>query len=332
MQGRVTQTIASSDDQGMSRRHLLRTLGAAATVSLVGTATPWQAFADESKAIPATTINHLALGVTDYAKSRDWYVDLFGVRVVWDDGKQCAVEFGSNISEPNGMYIRKINPNEKPGISHFAFGTGDLMAKKAAMKAEMDRRGLTNIRPDGERGWSANDPAGYMLNTWVPYKDPAMFPGAAGPCAVAESDQCKAAFEAGMKNLASVPKPSGTGFKALYFSLIVLHVPEDALAKEKEFYSGMYGMKVLYEKGGPNPEVLLKFGQNTLYLRTTENPGDKPYSNEFGFGIGNFNQEKVEAELKRRGLNPQPNTKLGWTIHDPTACGLWFRDQACRSI
>jgi hypothetical protein len=44
------------------------------------------------------------------------------------------------------------------------------------MKADMKRRGLANIRPDGERGWICNDPAGYMLNTWVPEKDPAMFP------------------------------------------------------------------------------------------------------------------------------------------------------------
>src|SRR6202035_1621031 len=106
----------------------------------------------------------------------------------------------------NGIYIVQLaKPTDKPGVGHFAFGTPNFAENKDAMKAEMERRQLTNIRPDGGMGWIAYDPAGYMLNTWVPVKDKAMFPGAASPCEKADSATCKDAYEVGLKNLASIP-------------------------------------------------------------------------------------------------------------------------------
>jgi catechol 2,3-dioxygenase-like lactoylglutathione lyase family enzyme len=182
------------------------------------------------------------------------------------------------------------------------------------MKVEMERWGLKNIRPDGEHGWIADDPAGYMLNTWVPEKDPAMFPGAARPCTDAESAECKAAYEAGLKNLDKLPKPSGKGFNATAFSHITLNVPANMIAKEKEFYRDLMGMKVIYDQ--PD-QAFLRFGKDTLVIRPTANPGDKPYCNSFGVAIDNYDHAKVEAELKRRGLNPQPHTKQSWSLKDP---------------
>jgi catechol 2,3-dioxygenase-like lactoylglutathione lyase family enzyme len=270
------------------------------------------------KAFPVVTMNHLSLAASNYAKSRDWYRDIFGMRVVWDDGKKCEVDFGPE-AEPNGMYITQLSkPGDKPGVGHFAFGTGNFSESKAGMKAEMERRNLTNIRPDGGNGWIAYDPAGYMLNTWVPIKDKAMFPGAAGPCEDANSDKCKAGYAEGVKNLESIPKANGKGFKALYYSHVVLNVPEADLAKEKEFYMGMYGMKLVYENKDPkNGEIFLRFGKNTLYLRKTAKPDDKPYCNHFAFVVENYDQDKVEAKLKALGFSPKPDSKLGWTIADP---------------
>jgi catechol 2,3-dioxygenase-like lactoylglutathione lyase family enzyme len=261
------------------------------------------------------------LAVADYVKSRDFYVYLLGMRVAWDDGKGCALEFGP-LASPNGLYIRPVaKPGDKPAISHFAFGIPNFMTHKMAMKAEVERRGLT-IRPDGEHGWSCNDPAGYMLNIWVPEKDGAMFPGAATPCVKADSAECVNAFQAGRKNLASIPKPSGKGFVATSFSHIVLNVPVADIPKEREFYTNLLGMKVIYDQPADaakkqNPQVFMRFGRNTLYLRPTAKPDDKPYSNHFAFVVDNYDQNKVEAELKRRGLDPKPDSKLGWTIADP---------------
>jgi len=265
---------------------------------------------------PPTNINHLSCAVTDYAKSRDFYVDLFSMRVAWDNGKQCALEFGNPVA-PNGLYIRPVSkPTDKPEVGHIAYGIPNFMKYKAAIKSEIDRYHLTEVRPDGEVGWICNDPAGYMLNV-VTEKDPAMYPGAATPCDVAASEKCKKGYEEGVKNLDAVPKPSGSGFKALFFSHVDLNVPESQIVNEANFYRDMMGMKVIYTGGANNPETFLRFGQNTLYLRKTSKPDMKPFCNHFAFVIENYNSGKVEAELKRRGLDPKPNSKLAWMINDP---------------
>ena len=123
-----------------------------------------------------------------------------------------------------------------------------------------------------------------------------------------------------MKNLASVPKASGKGFTALYFANVVLNVPEADIVKERDFYSGMYGMKVTYEKkDGPNPEVYLQFGQNTLILRKSVNPADKPLCQQYAFAVQNYDQAKAKAEFERRVLKPEPARKSGWTVLNQTA-------------
>lgn len=319
MERDVVKLLWDCQDGKIDRRQLLRALGLSATGAFAAGALPHvaRAFGRQArggKSFPVTTMNHLSYACgPDYVKIRDWYVDLFGMWVSWDNGKQCAVEFG-DPKKPEGLYIRPATGGQKPTIGHFAFGIPNIMAHINDMKVEMERWKLNNIRPDGEHGWIADDPAGYMLNIWVPEKDPAMFPGAASPCKDAESAECKAAYEAGLKNLDKMPKPSGKGFKATYFSNIVLNVPAADIPKERDFYRDLMGMKVIYDT--PR-RVFLRFGGNTLFLEPTANPGEKPYCNRYGFQIENYDPAKVEPELKRRGLNPQPNFKLAWTIKDP---------------
>ncbi|MBZ5643629.1 MAG: VOC family protein [Acidobacteriia bacterium] len=263
-----------------------------------------------------TNINHLSCGVKDYAKSRDFYMGLFDMKLVWDNGSMCALEFG-NPAAPNGLYIRGLTkPTDKPDVGHVAYGIPNFMKYKAAIKSEMERYHLTEIRPDGEVGWICNDPAGYMLNIIVE-KDKAMYPGAAAFCDVADTDKCRQGYAEGVKNLNVGPKPGAAAFKPLYFSHVVLNVPESQLTKEFEFYRDMMGMKVIYRKTAGEPKTFLRFGQNTLYLQKTEKPGEKAHCNHFAFVIENFDFAKVEAELKRRGLDPKPDSKLAWTITDP---------------
>jgi catechol 2,3-dioxygenase-like lactoylglutathione lyase family enzyme len=306
---------SDSEPRLLERRQLLQALGFGAA-ALATNVFPARLTAQVKggKSFPVTTMNHLSYQCgPDYVKVRDWYVDLFGGRVAWDNGKQCEVQFG-DPNKPEGLYIRSATGGGKPTIGHFAFGIPNITAHLADMKVEMERWGLKNIRPDGEHGWISDDPAGYMLNTWVPEKDKAMFPGAASPCKVADSKECRDAYEVGLKNLAKMPKPSGKGFTARYFTNIVLNVPTDMVAKERDFYRDLLGMKVLGENA---KRVILRFGGDTLVLAGTLKPGEEPYCNHFGLQIDNFDSAKVEAELKRRGLNPKPNTKLAWTVNDP---------------
>jgi catechol 2,3-dioxygenase-like lactoylglutathione lyase family enzyme len=310
------------------RRQILQALSLIATGAFAASALPKTAAAFVARAaqgaasgghvFPVTTVNHLNLTSANYAKSRNFYVDLFGLRVAWDNGYECAVEFGS-VTSPNGIYIRPLTkPGERPTIGHMAFGIPNFMSQKAAMKAELDRRGIKNVRPDGEVGWSCNDPAGYPLNIWVPEKDKGMFPGAAGPCAVATSQKCVAAWEAGEKHLHAAPKPSGKTFTPSGFSFIILNVPN--VSTERDFYRDLLGMKVVSDQSNVSggEECSLRFGQNTLVLRKLSNPAEKPYCNRFGFAVKD-SADAVEAELKRRGLKPEPDSKrlYSWNIVDP---------------
>ena len=313
------------DGGKLDRRELIQTLGFTMTAALAAGALPHpiaafagsaeRATAADENAFPVTNINHLSMAVADYGKSRDFYVDLLGMRVVWDDGKGVALEFG-NMKSPNGVYIRNVTkPGDKAVINHVAYAISDFMTHKMPMKAELERRKLGNIRPDGDVGWICDDPAGYMLNI-VPIKDQAMYPGAAAPCGVASSPACKNGWESGLKNLDMAPKPSGKGFKALAYSYVVLNVPAADVAKETEFYRDMMAMEVLHTRAGTNPESFLRFGQNTLYLRPTEKPDEKPHCNQYSFVIENYDHAKVKAELDRRGLNPEPDTKMAWKFTD----------------
>ena len=319
MSDAITKLLEARETGQVDRRQLLQALGLGATGAFLAGALPdvagsLAAQARGGKSFPVTTVNHLSYACgPDYVRVRDFYVDLFGMWVSWDNEKQCAVEFG-DPKKPEGLYVRSAAAGAKPTIGHFAFGIPNIMTHINDMKVEMERWGLKNIRPDGAHGWISDDPAGYMLNTWVPEKDAAMFPGAASPCKDAESAECKAAYEAGLKSLAKMPKPSGKGFKAIYFSNIVLNVPAADIPKERDFYRDLLGMKVIHDT--PR-RVFLRFGGNTLFLEPTANPGDKPYCNRYGFQIENYDSAKVEAELKRRGLNPQPNSKIAWTVKDP---------------
>ena len=323
MEDNIWKLLRAPDNGKIDRRQLIQALGLTAGVALATSAAPKAAaaFAGQTgvaggRTFPAaSTINHLSLAVADYAKSRDFYVDLFGMRVAWDDGKGCAVEFG-DLKSPNGMYIRPVaKPDDKPTVNHMSFGIPDFMDHKAAIKAEMERLELKNIRPDTEVGWTCDDPAGYMLEPVIE-KHEAMFPGALSPCVEVASAKCKEAAAAGLKNLNGATKPSGKGFKTTYFSHVILHVPQDEIPKERDFYTAFLGMKVISDKAnGSNPEVVLGFSKNTLYLRPTANPSDKPYCVEYGFVIQNYDKAKVKAELDRRGLRPEGDTD-GWTFRD----------------
>ena len=69
----------------MDRRRFVQGLGFTAAAAFTASALPKgaaafaasaaQEGASGGKVTPTTTVHHLALGVSDYAKSRDWYID-----------------------------------------------------------------------------------------------------------------------------------------------------------------------------------------------------------------------------------------------------------------
>jgi catechol 2,3-dioxygenase-like lactoylglutathione lyase family enzyme len=311
----------------MNRRQLIQ-MGFAATAAwALADRSDSAAYARPDGAAPqagfkAVAFNHIDYRVADYAKVRDFYVSLFGMKTAWDDGKQCSVEFGD---PPNAIYIRPLTqPLERPrgegpganwseqmgqgNVGHLAVSIENFQLD--AVKAEFERRGL-KPQPDGPYAWSIFDPSGFLLQVCATR---GVFPGQASPTAK-ESD--------GTKNLDRQPTPDGRGFKAYAVSHCVLMVPDVDAARD--FYTDLLGMNVIYYRPGDAPGVdrgggpvcFLRFGENTLYLRKSLHPQNKPYVAHFALAVEGFDRAAVKAELERRGYHPEPDSKYAWTIRDP---------------
>ena len=67
--------------------------------------------------------------------------------------------------------------------------------------------------------------------------------------------------------------------------------------------------------------VWLRFGENSLVLRSAAADG-KPYCNEFGLVVENYEQAKVKAELDRRGIASRPNPAGGLLLKDPNGLDI----------
>lgn len=130
--------------------------GAASRVAAVAAAA--MASAPQAKKMRAVAVNHISYQVNDYAKTRDFYADLLGMRAVGDNGKQCFLILGDS----NTFLIPRNAPQgaTPPRIDHIAYTIDDW--DKNAVKAELDRRGL-KPEPDTENSFHVKDPNGFDL-------------------------------------------------------------------------------------------------------------------------------------------------------------------------
>src|SRR5580700_2497362 len=113
--------LAALESGKIDRRQLMQALGiTAAGAFAVSVTSNGAAFAANAAQMgtasgtgfKAVAFNHINYQVADYAKVRDFYVSLFGMKPVWDDGKQCSVEFGD---PPNAIYFRPLTqPLDRP--------------------------------------------------------------------------------------------------------------------------------------------------------------------------------------------------------------------------
>jgi catechol 2,3-dioxygenase-like lactoylglutathione lyase family enzyme len=137
----------------LTRRQLIQNLTIAATAA---TAASTPASAAEGKVLTATNINHVSYQVTDYARTRDFYAGLFGMKVSDDDGKQCRLTFGDNI-----LIVRNRQP--APKVDHIAYTIANWDQEKEAMEAEIKRRGLKIVQGDIKTSLHIQDPDGFEV-------------------------------------------------------------------------------------------------------------------------------------------------------------------------
>lgn len=140
----------------MTRRQLIQALALSATATVAtGEAAAVPA---ERKGFRAVTVNHISYQAGDYTKTRDFYAELLGMKVVRDTGSQCFLVLG----EGNSFLIPRNAPAgvTAPRIDHVAYTIADW--DKNAVETELKRRGL-DPRPDTDNSFHVSDPNGFDL-------------------------------------------------------------------------------------------------------------------------------------------------------------------------
>ena len=151
MEQMISGLVEQFERGGLSRRAFVQSLAIAATTAVA--AAP--ALGAQAKSMKTLAINHISYGVADYGKTRDFYADLLGMKVLKDDGKQCDLAFGDSF-----IVVRKTRqPDNKPFVDHIAYTIDNWDA--AAVEAELKRRNL-DPKVDAEKlSVSVKDPDGF---------------------------------------------------------------------------------------------------------------------------------------------------------------------------
>jgi len=287
-----------------SRRRALQLFGGFAAASpaiprslsaMVGALAPETEAA--TPAFQAVAYNHISYNTRDYAASRDFYAKLLGMKVVYDNGKQCSLEFGSPV---NALYIRNLKtPDDKARVDHFCFSIPNFDSQ--AVLAKLRSRNI-EPKPDGHYSWAFPDPNAFNIHVTAEH---GVYPGQNAPNAPADYTG------------PIPPQPVGADkapFKAVAVSCLTVRTADVAVSRD--FYLSLFGMRKVYED---SLQCFLAFGpsDNHLCLRKLD-PGDtKPYVESFKFTTPNFIQHEVESELVSLSVVPEPDTRLAVTMLDP---------------
>ena len=154
MENLIAKLLDDFDRGRMTRRQLIKSLAVVAAAGAGATT----ATGENGKRFRAMAVNHISYQVNDYAKTRDFYSDLLGMKVVGDTGDRCSLVVG----DTNTFVIPRNAPqgSTPPQIDHIAYTIENW--DKSAVKAELERRGLMP-RADTENSFHIKDPNGFDL-------------------------------------------------------------------------------------------------------------------------------------------------------------------------
>ena len=118
---------------------------------------------------------------------------------------------------------------------------------------------------------------------------------------------------------AAVPAAAGgtTGFKTVTVNHIS-YMSAD-YTKTRDFYADLLGMKVSHDDG---KQCYLSFGDSFVIARNARTGVKPPLIDHIAYTIDNWDKNVVEAELKRRGLEPRPDTEDSFHVKDPDGFNL----------
>ena len=157
MENLIAKLVDDFEQGKMTRRQLIQSL--LVTFAATAAASPAALAASEQhKGFSAVAVNHISYQVADYAKTRDFYSELFGLKVVADSGSQCFLV----LNDSNTFLIPRNAPPgvTTPRIDHIAYTIAGW--DKNAVGEELKHWGL-NPKPDTDNSFHVADPNGFDL-------------------------------------------------------------------------------------------------------------------------------------------------------------------------
>jgi catechol 2,3-dioxygenase-like lactoylglutathione lyase family enzyme len=126
---------------------------------------------------------------------------------------------------------------------------------------------------------------------------------------------------------AGVPQASAAGksFKTLGVNHISYQVRDYRITRD--FYADLMGMKVAGDDGR---QCNLVFGNSFMIPRNRSGNASRGYIDHIAFTIDGWDKNDVEAELKRRGLKPRPDTNDSFHVTDPDGFDLQISGSGMR--
>ena len=111
----------------------------------------------------------------------------------------------------------------------------------------------------------------------------------------------------------------GKVFEAIAVNHISYQVKD--YTKTRDFYTSLLGMKAVQDNGR---QCYLTFGDHGTWLlpRNAREGNETPKVDHIAYTIKNWDQKKVEAELKRRGLEAREDTVNSFHVKDPDGFDL----------
>ena len=152
----VARLLQDFESGKMTRRQLIQSLTLAAGAAAAVGATPASAAGGVMK---ATYLNHVGYQVADYKKSCAWYEELFGMKVLSDDGKKANL----GVGESQLIFHPRKTPTT-PTVDHVCFTIADWDANKdvrGEVEEEIKRRGFKYRTT--EHSFHFNDPDGFEV-------------------------------------------------------------------------------------------------------------------------------------------------------------------------
>ena len=154
METLIAKLLQDFEQGKMNRRQLISSLSVAAAAASVPTTVIGAEAPKPTGKLEAGYVNHISYSCNDYAKVRDFYVDLLGMKPTQDDGMQCRLVFGNNILIP-----RNRAKGQPAKVDHIAYTVMNWDVEKDAFEAQLKRRNL-QYTGSAKTSFQVKDPEG----------------------------------------------------------------------------------------------------------------------------------------------------------------------------